>query len=387
MKKKLLICKNKITYRNINSEQIIEKAFELSEQTLKENMVYISNIDENYLCNQGLEYFHNKTSNTEDIFKFIESLLMQNIEPNLLFDIAVEENIINKFHDTKRESTERYYTVVYNIINKLDNKSIANEFMVFDSLDENAYYSVSNRIEKEINWSKLKKVLCIKLPKQWIFSAQASGFFFHECIGHLLEEEQFRLSDIKLGDKLFNANISIYENWEMEDILDDYDNPVIKNICLVKNGKVQNILSSSAIGPSSGNAYTQEPFVEPMARMNCMYVKDEKNTEHIMDNVKSGIFIEEISCGEYNSLNGEIGLSINKAYKIKDGKIGEPYLPFSILFNIMDLVSSYIILDNKYETVMSLCGKYGAVKKIKYIVPEMMIDWSNNAKFPNNRNI
>ena len=224
------------------------------------------------------------------------------------------------------------------------------------------------------------------MPKQWIFSAQAAGFFFHECIGHLLEEEQFRMSGFKIGDRLFNADISIFENREIENALDDYEQQIKNNVCLINKGQIFNILSASVKTGSSGNAYTQEPTIEPMVRMNCMYVEDGKSIENIFDNVINGIFITEISCGEYNPLNGEIGLSINKAYKVIDGKSTEAYMPFSILFNISDFLENHIALDNKYETVMSLCGKYGAVKKIKYIVPEMLIDWRNNGKFVNDRN-
>ena len=55
------------------------------------------------------------------------------------------------------------------------------------------------------------------------------------------------------------------------------------------------------------------------------------------------------------------------------------------LFSLNDLIGNNIDLNNKYEKIMSLCGKYGAVKKIKYNVPEMRIDWRRNGKFITDR--
>jgi|GEM_PF-2918839 len=382
--KKLLICKNKVTYRIINGEQNIDKMTEVGEQVFKNESICIKQLTKDSLSLQGLSHLVEVVTNKDEVFNYIDRIASQTKDTSMMIDVAIEENIIRKIFDDKRETSEHFFTVVYNIVDTVSGKSIANEFSVFDILNEYAYKNIIEKIQIELYWNKLNKIKCLDLPKKWIFSSAASGFFFHECIGHLLEEEQFHISEFKKGDKLFNASINIFENWEWENELDDLECTIETNILLLKNGKIENIMSACLNG-GSGNAYTQEPFIEPMARMNGMYVNSINAKDNIFIDVVEGIFIKEISSGEYNPLNGEIGLSVSKAYKIENGKLTKVYFPLSILFNISDLLENQIVLDKKYETVMSLCGKYGAVKKIKYTVPEMKVDWSNNGKFITNR--
>lgn len=383
MKKRLLISKKKITYRIINGKKSKEEHREIGEQLINNEYALIK--EKNNDCNslEGLNCDNKELENDNNVFNFILALQNKYCYEKYVSDVAIEETIVQKLHNNKFGS-EKYYTVVYNIFNNAINKRIANEFMVFECLNNETIECVSNRIRNEIIWNDIDKIKCENISKQWIFAAQAAGFFFHECIGHLLEEEQFRISRYSIGDYIFDSDIDVFENWEVDECLDDYDQTIEKKICLISNGQIRNVLTANMEG-GSGNACTQEPFIEPMSRMNDMYVRSNNPIEDELDNVKDGIYIEEITCGEYNPINGEIGLSISKSYQIVSGIKTVGYKPMSILFSLNDLIGNNIDLNNKYEKIMSLCGKYGAVKKIKYNVPEMRIDWRRNGKFITDR--
>ena len=252
--------------------------------------------------------------------------------------------------------------------------------MVFNSLDGDALDKTLSRINKEIEWHGVTKVKCMDSFGSWFFSPTAAGFFFHECVGHLLEYEQFRITGFKLGEKLFNTPIQIFENWESTNETDDFGVPVKNDICIIRDGKISTILTAER-DTGSGNACTQDPYIQIMARMNSMFVTTKNKVDNIFDYVKDGIYLEEITTGEFNPINGEIGLSVTKSKRIINGKLEYAYEPMTILFNIKDLINCNVMLDNNYETVMSLCGKLGATKKIKYTVPGMLMEWSDNGKF------
>lgn len=378
--KKLLICKYKITYKKNNGEEIIENMSECGEQIYKENEICIIELNLDTFLSKSKMCLTDMETNKEHVFCFIDKIVRKTIDPVLQIDVAIEENYIYKKYYDGRKTKEHYFTVGYNVVDKSCGKSIANEFMVFNALDSYAFKRLLDKIQYEMKWNKIDKIQCETVPTKWIFSATAAGFFFHECIGHLLEEEQFNFFGLQVGDKLLNAPIDIFENWKSKYKIDDFDMPVMMDICLVRKGKIVNAISAN-MTKSSGNAYTQEPFVEPMARMNCMYVTSKEQINNIFFGVEEGIYFDEITSGEFNPINGEIGLSIVKASRVVNGELKEAYEPMTILFNIKDLLKNEIILDKNYDTVMSLCGKYGAVKKIIYKVPQMKIDWSENGKF------
>lgn len=64
----------------------------------------------------------------------------------------------------------------------------------------------------------------------------------------------------------------------------------------------------------------------------------------------------------------------------------DAFEPLTFVFNIKDLMEAEIYLNDIYEKKLSLCGKYGAVKLVKYKVPYMRLDWREHGQFFSSRN-
>jgi hypothetical protein len=372
MKKELLVHKVKTTFKYIGNERAVDFMEEVGIQLITD--------DESQIYKPGVNSEIHKPTKETIVWEFIDELIKLLSDEKYVCDIAVEENIIKKEYSFKNKEEVLYYTVVYSLF--WGPNLIANEFIVFDKIDSIAMNEVKKRIHREKYWNQLEKKELHTIPKIWIFSSQAAGYFFHECVGHLLEEEQFRISGYKIGDRLFDSNINLYENWKVQDAYDDMGNFISKDICLIRNGVIENILS---LNGESGNVWTEEAYIEPMVRMNSMYLSNDEKIMDIFSDINEAIYIDEINCGEYNPFNGEVGLSITKGYWVNKGEKNSPVFPFSLLFNMHELKTCKLTLSNHYQEIMSLCGKNGAIKRIKYKVPEIRIDWSNNAKFNTNR--
>lgn len=70
---------------------------------------------------------------------------------------------------------------------------------------------------------------------------------------------------------------------------------------------------------------------------------------------------------------------------ISNGRIDYVYEPFSLLFNLRNIKKVEIKMGYNKKTMQSLCFKYGAVKKIKYTTPDILIDWRQNSEFITDR--
>ena len=238
-----------------------------------------------------------------------------------------------------------------------------------------------------MKWDRKKKVKCKEVPLVWIFSQEVAGYFFHECIGHILEEDIFRRTNYNVGDMFFGNRLNIYENWEKEISFDDFGKRTKERICLVKNGKIENILSgyNPMQDSSTGNAFTEEVYFPPRVRMNSMFVEAENMTGKIYENVKVAMYVEEVSGGECEPFSGEVGLCVKKAHIVINDKKVVALEPFSLLLNLRDLKKAEIKVGDNKKTMHSLCFKYGAIKKIKYTTPEILIDWRKSSEYITNR--
>lgn len=126
----------------------------------------------------------------------------------------------------------------------------------------------------------------------------------------------------------------MYENWKVQDAYDDMGNFISKDICLIRNGVIENILS---LNGESGNVWTEEAYIEPMVRMNSMYLSNDEKIMDIFSDINEAIYIDEINCGEYNPFNGEVGLSITKGYWVNKGEKTRLYSHFLFYLICMNL--------------------------------------------------
>lgn len=391
MRNKLLIKKEKNTYLYENGGKEVFNESKIAMQCLENDCEQIYKVDsiedvKKYTRKpEELKSFFERKEFDEKYFAYIEEIVNSITDTEYIVSIAIEEILIQKcIIENLCIGQTTYNTVSYNI--SRNNMLVASEAMVFDALNKSEIENIIECIQNEISWDKKEKTKCLFLGYDWVFSAEAAGFIFHECIGHILEEELFAISGYSIGDRLFNGNINIYENWRNTKKIDDYGNSVMMNVNLISNGIIQNTLSGRGKRENnSGNGYTEDPDFPPLARMNSMYVEMGEEKDDIVSQTKKGVYIERISSGEYNPITGEIGLCVSQMNKITNGKFTEAYEPVSILFNINQLKEVEIEMEKKKKSTQSLCGKYGSLKKVEYTTARFKMRWKENGKFITNR--
>lgn len=390
MNRKLLIKKEKRTYiREDESVNYHESSFSL--QTITNKSVQVQLLEKEnikYLLNSKIsEKFLTELGRNVEIDDYLIELQEKYKITDYEVHIGMEDVLVRKIYlDTESIREIKYGIVTYNIVKS--GKLISSNSIVFENNYTDLVETLSKKIDEELEWDKKKKVKCEDIPLVWIFNSEVAGYFFHECIGHVLEEDIFQITNYKIGDMFFKNKLNIYENWVKEDECDDIGNNIKEKICLVHNGKIENILSgyNSKWGICSGNVFTEETAFAPMVRMSNMLVESKITSNNLFTNVKEAIYVEEVSGGECEPFTGEVGLCIKKAYYIKNGKKDIAFEPFSLLFNLQDLKETQIDVGNDKKTIHSLCYKYGAIKKIQYTTPGILIDWRQNSGCITNRN-
>lgn len=389
MNRKFLIRKEKRTYtRADDSKYDYESSLTL--QTITNEGIHIQPIE-----NERIKYLIKKrflkkfTSIVEDkkIDNYLKLIQERYATTDYVVNVGLEDVLIRKyFFETESMEEIHYGIATYNIMK--NTRVVSSEFLVFEGDYDQLVQTVCDKVDKELEWNKIEKERCKKIPLVWIFSQEVAGYFFHECIGHILEEDLFRISKYKLGDVFFKNQLNIYENWIRESDYDDLGNKMKEKVCLVRDGKIENYLSGYNVseGICSGNAFTEEPYLPPKIRMSNMFVEGSEKVVDLFKNVPEAIFIKELSGGECDPFTGEVGLCVKKACHIFNGRIDYAYEPFSLLFNLCNLEKVEIKVGYNKKTIQSLCFKYGAVKKIKYTTPDILIDWRQNSECITDRN-
>lgn len=240
MRNILLIKKEKNTYlyENENRKSLYESNIAI--QYFENDCEQIYKVDsiedvKKYISKpEVLQGFFERKELDENYFTHINQIVNSINDTEYIVSIAIEEVLIQKcLLDNLCIGQTLYNTVTYNIVK--NNRLVASEVMVFDDLNKNEIERVIECIRNEISWDKKAKSKCLFLGYDWVFSAEATGYIFHECIGHILEEELFAISGYSIGDCLFNGKINVYENWRSREKIDDYGNNVITNLSLISN--------------------------------------------------------------------------------------------------------------------------------------------------------
>lgn len=405
---------SKTSYENNISLIYMIKKYSSKTWLLKEDKIIL--IDSNNNIHLNYSYKNNDfcyTDSCENIIKSIEnkltfkekekitqllkntySLDLEKIQFNLLpykkslekkynvnIQLAIEAKYIERiwiFKELKND-LETYYIFSYNIF---DNKrNISSDFFIVEKPED--LQEKMKDIEDIIDYYYAPKEF-LGNPKNYslLFDSCAAGILFHEFLGHLLEEDYFYKSFLKLKKKhLIDKSLKVYENYNCFNKLDDLGRNVIPNLLLIYKGEVINNISSNSTNilyssKSTGNNIQGENNLCLYPRMRHMYIDSDIskiNKEKILDFVKDGIYIKKINMGEVNTFTGDFSVEVQMSYLIKNNTIVNKIEPFFLNFHIEDFKGKSIFLSDDYKTYYNLCGKNGAIVKVAYTTPSIVI--------------
>lgn len=371
-------------------------------------------ITQSFSCDYGIDKFHKEDSfcyscNKKNIIDYLKDQCDGNnsVAPFLLGEETVEasEYIKYMFFELKKEipseydlmigleiieikkaniskrnnllSKVRYITITYLI--KRNDDIIANDFMVFDELNANSMNEFINETIYDFTWNRShKKEFTFSLNSNILFNNKAAGVLFHECVGHFLEADNYINSTLN-SDNICDDSITVYENFNEKSEYDDMGNKIKKDVMLIKNGKINSLLTDANFSNilnchNTGNAITETPDALPSIRMRNMYVKEGmEKREKIISGITNGLYVDNISYGEVNYYSGDFFLMPSRSMLIHNGLIKESITNIPLHFNIKQFNQWKIQLCDDPITIHSLCLKMGAAKKVAFTAPSMLL--------------
>ena len=312
---------------------------------------------------------------------------MKELEKKYCMDVRIaielkeKRKIIFNHNGVIYVNKERYYIFSYNVVHHNTQQMSLSDYIIVESLHYDDFLNVLQRIEEEIQFMFKKKIKLIDIESYDLyFHPYATGIFFHEFIGHLLEADHFFTSPLvyQQGFK-FKENINIIENYGLYQRYDDLGNIIYPNIELVKKGKLKNLLNSEITKyiyrqQSSGNAIQGNNTADIYPRMQHMYIcPGAKPIEDSLTQTMKGVYVKKLNMGEVNTYTGDFTVEVEMSYLIENGKCTSEVEPFMMTFNIFELANRELLLGNEVKTFYNLCGKRGSIVKVAYTVPALGI--------------
>lgn len=366
------------------NESLIIKCEENEIMELLENYTGL----ESYTVNEIVKSINENIPNySEDSNKVIQlnNLINNRFIKNIYnIRLAIERVFINNIlcseNGNINKNNQNYYIYSYSIL--YSEKLLISDFIILEDISFDSLERVSKLILEEISWIETeKKEFEYEKSFDIILKNTSSGMFFHECIGHFLEADHYQLSPIKnlINTRFCSPNITITENFECKRLFDSAGYSISKDLLLIENGYIKNVLSNNMFNYLSGISNTGNNIFEKtsyfnLPRMRSMILHPKPNKlGKVISDTNNGILIEKISMGEVNVYSGHFSVLVAKSHLIKNSTIQNPLEEFSINLNIRDFMKMNVMVCDDLLTQYSLCGKSGSVVRVEYSSPSVKI--------------
>ena len=212
-----------------------------------------------------------------------------------------------------------------------------------------------------------------------LMGPRASGYFCHEIIGHLLEDDNYMFSkcfleNIKLPDKI---NV-IDDITGVENIigLNKYDDTgvLIRPIRLICNGVIENVISMSKNNKAlygMGRRQNYQKQVMPRMRNTIFEGKDNIMVHKLNIYRNELIWLSDVYTGGVNIMNGDYILR-GRGWRIVNGEKRNPIDNLLIKGNALKDLSNIILIGNDYQTVGGECCKIGNIVRVGMTGPSVL---------------
>lgn len=197
---------------------------------------------------------------------------------------------------------------------------------------------------------------------------QAAGFFIHEAIGHLLEEDIYNFFKDQLDHIKFPLNFSLIDNpigYEKLIGVNRYDDfgQLIKPILLIKDGKIQNTIKLN-----NGFARSEKFDHKPLPRMRMLILENVQEEE--LSKKKCSIFISKIHSGQVTPADFTFRLK-GEGYIIEDQTVRRKIQNIEIQGDLKKSIESIDYIGNKPIIFSADCTKYGQTIRVGAKTPSI----------------
>ncbi|CAN5320639.1 metalloprotease TldD [soil metagenome] len=201
------------------------------------------------------------------------------------------------------------------------------------------------------------------------------GILLHEAIGHGLEGDFNRKGTSafsgKIGQRVAATGVTVVDDGSILDrrgslSIDDEGTPTQENVLIedgILKGYMQDRLNARLMGvPATGNGRRESYAHAPMPRMTNTFMRGgNDNPEELLSRMKNGIFAKSFGGGQVDIVSGKFVFSCTEAYRVVNGKLGDPIKGATIIGDGPTALTRVIGIGNDFalDEGVGMCGKGG----------------------------
>jgi TldD protein len=216
------------------------------------------------------------------------------------------------------------------------------------------------------------------------------GVLLHEAVGHGLEGDFNRKKTSAfaglMGQRVASPGVTVVDDGTMFErrgslSIDDEGTPTSRTVLIedgILVGYLQDRQNARLMGVApTGNGRRESHAHQVMPRMtNTIMLGGKHAPEEILASVKKGIFAVQFGGGQVDITSGKFVFSCTEAYRIEDGKIGEPIKGATLIGNGPDAMTRISMIGNDMalDSGIGTCGKNGQSIPVGVGQPTLRID-------------
>lgn len=238
---------------------------------------------------------------------------------------------------------------------------------------------------KFIDNKRVKSVTLTDMPI--VFSQLATGYFVHEILGHLLEEDIFKACNYAIEKFNMSPKLTIQDKIDEAGQyigLNKYDDEGhnILPLVLIEKGKLKNIMAVNTKNSLDNALYgfaRRETFKHNVqSRMRCTVVKpvDNLNKNKIIEKLKKAVLLNRVYFGSTNPKDTSYTLKGN-GYLIENGEIVNYIGNMILVGELLKDLNKVEYVGNDVEFNTSDCVKFGQVVRVGMLAPTISISDSS----------
>ena len=215
------------------------------------------------------------------------------------------------------------------------------------------------------------------------------GILLHEAVGHGLEGDFNRKKTSVfsglLGERVAAKGVTIVDDGTIPErrgsiSVDDEGTPSRRNVLIedgILVGFMQDRQNARLMGVEpTGNGRRESYAHAPMPRMtNTLMLGGDARREDVISELKDGIYAVGFGGGQVDITNGKFVFSCTEAYRVKDGRIGDPVKGATLIGDGATAMKHVRAIGNDMEMDPGIgtCGKSGQSVPVGVGQPTLLI--------------
>src|SRR5690606_16234409 len=216
------------------------------------------------------------------------------------------------------------------------------------------------------------------------------GIILHEAIGHGLEGDFNRKGTSafsgRIGERVAAPGVTVVDDGSINErrgslSIDDEGTPTRENVLIedgILRGYMQDRLNARLMGvPATGNGRRESYAHAPMPRMTNPFARaGNDDPAELLSRVKNGIFARSFGGGQVDIVSGKFVFSCTEAYKVENGKLGDPIKGATLIGDGPTALTRIIGIGNDLalDEGIGMCGKAGQGVPAGVGQPTLLLD-------------